>query len=135
MIHIDIHTISHFLGGLVSSFVVFPDKPVLSFFISNLLHLVSELHEVKIDPYSKQQLETYQNNLGDIIAYLLGWILGFILINKVKIKISKPVYYILLVLFILGFIKEFLREFLIRKGYGKQLRDTKSNLYKLLSVV
>jgi hypothetical protein len=115
---IDIWTFGHFIGGFVSSFIIFPKKPVLSFTVSNLLHLFLELNEEYIDPLTQNKINSYKNSGGDIIAYFIGWFLGFILINKLKIKINNTIYIILLISYIIGCTSEYIREVLIRHGYS-----------------
>jgi hypothetical protein len=127
-------TFGHFIGGFVSSFIIFPKKPVLSFTVSNLLHLFLELNEEYIDPLTQNKINSYKNSGGDIIAYFIGWFLGFILINKLKIKINNTVYTIFLISYIIGCTSEYLREVLIRHGFsnGNGFFDISDSVFKLV---
>ena len=110
----DIFTLGHLLGGVFSSIVIFPNNPIISFILSNLIHLLSELNEVYIDPITKKELGNFKNHIGDIIAFFIGWILGYCLIQKYKIP-KKYVIILSIILFI-GFLYEFVREIYIRNG-------------------
>ena len=105
---VDIHTVGHFIGGVISRLVIFPNNIRLSFIISNIGHLIIELLE-KNKNSNGIIVETSINHLGDILFFLLGWIIA----NYYYIKLPNNIYYILLIVLLIICSKEILREFYI----------------------
>jgi hypothetical protein len=66
----------HFLMGILCRFIVFPKRPCMSLFLSNLAHGFGEVAEHKLNPYTGEVLEIWQNNVTDVVLFLVGWLLG-----------------------------------------------------------
>jgi len=107
--YFDKDTIGHFCGGvLFYTMLQYSNVPVtLNFVIANGIHYMIEKTERSVAPNGRV-LETYENHIGDIIAFLLGWIVGFALRSEryVNHKIA-PVLWIIL---IYNYSAEILRE-------------------------
>lgn len=107
--YIDYHTIQHFLFGFICYLLFANTKMPFSynFVISNGFHFLLEILENNKKP-NGEILETTKNHIGDIIGFLLGWILAFRLkIDKHTPKIIIPGLWVLL---IYAIIHEFGRE-------------------------
>lgn len=105
---IDIYTIGHFLGGLLTRLVIFPNNKWISFIIGNIVHTFVECLEHKYNPYTNKQLETVYNNISDIFFYITGWIVADIYYDKLKVSGIYYIYCLTILLFTL--LIEFLRE-------------------------
>ncbi|MBM3453907.1 MAG: hypothetical protein FJX80_02035 [Bacteroidetes bacterium] len=107
--YFDKDTIGHFCGGVLSyTMLQYSNVPVtLNFVIANGIHYMIEKTERSVAPNGRV-LGTYENHIGDIIAFLLGWIVGFALRSEryVNHKIA-PVLWIIL---IYNYSAEILRE-------------------------
>ena len=107
--YVDAHTIGHFCGGVLSyTMIQYSNVPLgYNFIIANGIHYMIEKTERSVAPNGRV-LETTENHIGDIIAFLLGWIIGYALQMEryVTSKIA-PVLWILLLFFTA---LEFLRE-------------------------
>ena len=106
----DFWTVIHFMWGIIFTSVLSPSRPILSAVIANVVHLLMELVENNHDG-KKNLLESDVNHIGDIIAFLLGSILGSIYGTK---YFSQPgteiARYVLLSICIIAFIQEVGRE-------------------------
>jgi hypothetical protein len=107
--YFDKDTIGHFCGGVLS-YTIFQYSNVpatLNFVIANGIHYMIEKTERSVAPNGRV-LETYENHIGDIIAFLLGWIVGFALRSEryVNHKIASVLWIVL----IYNYSAEILRE-------------------------
>lgn len=77
--YFDKSTIGHFGGGVLSYSLLQNSKlPILvNFVFSNGIHYLIECNEKNVAPNGRV-LETYENHIGDIIVFLVGWILAFL---------------------------------------------------------
>ena len=69
--YVDIHTLGHLFGGILScSLIKYSNIPVLlNFVIANGFHYMIEKTEKSVAPNGRV-LETYENHVGDIVAFL-----------------------------------------------------------------
>lgn len=107
--YVDAHTIGHFCGGVLSYTMIQNSNVPLgyNFIIANGIHYMIEKTERSIAPNGRV-LETTENHIGDIIAFLLGWIIGYALrMERYVTRKIAPVLWIVLLFFTA---LEFLRE-------------------------
>lgn len=107
--YVDIFTLGHLCGGVLScSLITYSNIPVLlNFVISNGFHYMIEKMEKSVAPNGRV-LETYENHIGDIVAFFVGWMIAYVL-RFDRYVTSGNVSFLWIVL--LGFImKEILRE-------------------------
>ncbi len=107
--YVDICTLSHLLGGVLScSLLTYSKIPVLvNFGIANGIHYIIEKTEKSVAPNGRV-LETMENHIGDIIAFLLGWMIAYVLrIDRYITSGNALFLWIVLVGFI---VKEVIRE-------------------------
>ena len=107
--YVDYDTIGHLCWGILScSLITYSNIPVLlNFVIANGFHYMIEKTEKSVAPNGRV-LETYENHIGDIVAFLLGWMIAYVL-RFDRYVTSGNVSFLWIVL--LGFImKETLRE-------------------------
>ena len=107
--YVDIWTLSHLLGGVLScSLLTYSKIPVLvNFGIANGIHYIIEKTEKSVAPNGRV-LETIENHIGDIIAFLLGWMIAYVLrIDRYITSGNALFLWIVLVGFI---VKEVIRE-------------------------
>ena len=107
--YVDIHTLGHLFGGILScSLIKYSNIPVLlNFVIANGFHYMIEKTEKSVAPNGRV-LETYENHVGDIVAFFVGWMIAYVL-RFDRYVTSGNVSFLWIVL--LGFImKETLRE-------------------------
>ena len=104
---IDMFTVGHFIMGFISYIILDSIKITTSsnMLLSNGLHLFIELIEHNKTP-GGLIIETNKNHIGDIVGFLLGWLLSFIL----KIKVSIWMYPILWVFIIYVTFMDLYRE-------------------------
>ena len=104
---IDMFTVGHFIMGFISYIILDSIKITTSsnMLLSNGLHLFIELIEHNKTP-GGLIIETNKNHIGDIVGFLLGWLLSFIL----KIKVSIWMYPILWVFIIYVTFMDIYRE-------------------------
>ena len=100
---VDSWTLWHFVFGIISRYVLeeIGFSKGYNFFLSNGIHLLIEFIELR-------ERESLQNNIGDIVSFLLGWF----------IEIKFPIYlrpYIIYIFFV-TFLKEILREIFPRSS-------------------
>jgi len=107
--YVDKHTIGHFCGGVLSyTMLQYSNVLVtLNFIIANGIHYMIEKTERSVAP-NGQVLETYENHIGDIIAFLLGWIVGFAL--GLERYVNNKIAPVLWIILIYNFSAEILRE-------------------------
>jgi hypothetical protein len=104
---IDMFTLGHFMMGFISYTILDSIKITTSsnMLLSNGLHLCIEMLEHNKTP-GGLIIETNKNHIGDIVGFLLGWLISFIL----KIKVSIWMYPILWVFIIYVTFMEIYRE-------------------------
>lgn len=109
---VDIHTIPHFIGGILSRIVIFPNDRIESFIIGFILHLFVELIEHNYTPSGKK-IQSKINHIFDLIFYLFGWLLADYIYVKYKITdINIYLYISLSIILGFGYIFEIMREIL-----------------------
>ena len=96
----DISSFYHFgMGTITYVLLTKANIPlVYNFLLSNGFHLFIELIENNKKP-NGEVLETSYNHIGDILLFLIGWLLGYLLqIQKYTPDVIVPFLWILLVL-------------------------------------
>jgi hypothetical protein len=107
--YVDIDTLGHLFGGILScSLITYSNIPVLlNFVIANGFHYMIEKTEKSVAPNGRV-LESYENHVGDIVAFFVGWMIAYVL-RFDRYVTSGNVSFLWIVL--LGFImKETLKE-------------------------
>jgi len=107
--YVDYDTIGHLCWGVLScSLLTYSKIPVLANFgIANGIHYIIEKTEKSVAPNGRV-LETMENHIGDIIAFLLGWMIAYVLrIDRYITSGNALFLWIVLVGFI---VKEVIRE-------------------------
>ena len=107
--YVDYDTIGHLCWGVLScSLLTYSKIPVLANFgIANGFHYMIEKTEKSVAPNGRV-LETIENHIGDIIAFLLGWMIAYVLRIDRYITSGNALF---LWIVLLGFIvKEVIRE-------------------------
>ena len=107
--YVDYDTIGHLCWGVLScSLLTYSKIPVLvNFGIANGIHYMIEKIEKSVAP-NGCVLETMENHIGDIIAFLLGWMIAYVLRMDRYITSGNALFlWIVLVGFI---VKEVIRE-------------------------
>lgn len=107
--YVDNDTFGHLGGGVLSETLLeYSNIPIVyNFIIANGIHYMIERTEKSVAPNGRV-LETIENHLGDIIAFLLGWSIAYILRTSRYIN-SKNAPWLWAVLIFFTMI-EFLRE-------------------------
>jgi hypothetical protein len=103
----DRYSLDHFMVGFISNGLLKSIKMSSStnFIAANGLHLFIELLEKNESP-TKKQLESNKNHVGDIICFLLGWLLSY----HLNLNIPGILYPILWILLIYVTMHEIIRE-------------------------
>lgn len=107
--YVDYDTIGHLCWGVLScSLLTYSKIPVLvNFGIANGIHYIIEKTEKSVAPNGRV-LETMENHIGDILAFLLGWMIAYVLrIDRYITSGNALFLWIVLVGFI---VKEVIRE-------------------------
>lgn len=107
--YVDSHTIGHFCGGVLSYTILqYSNVPLgYNFIITNGIHYMIEKTEKSVAPNGRV-LETKENHIGDITAFLLGWVIAYALrMERYVTNKIAPVLWIVLLFFTA---LEFLRE-------------------------
>jgi len=107
--YVDYDTIGHLCWGVLScSLLTYSKIPVLANFgIANGFHYMIEKTEKSVAPNGRV-LETIENHIGDILAFLLGWMIAYVLrIDRYITSGNALFLWIVLVGFI---VKEVIRE-------------------------
>jgi hypothetical protein len=107
--YVDYDTIGHFCGGVLSytMFQYSNVPPTLNFLIANGIHYMIEKTERSVAPNGRV-LETMENHIGDIIAFLLGWMIGYAL--RMERYITNKIAPILWIVLLYNYSAEILRE-------------------------
>jgi len=107
--YVDYDTIGHFCGGVLSytMFQYSNVPPTLNFLITNGIHYMIEKTERSVAPNGRV-LETMENHIGDIIAFLLGWMIGYAL--RMERYITNKIAPILWIVLLYNYSAEILRE-------------------------
>lgn len=99
--YVDKDTIGHFCGGVLSSVLLqYSHVPVAyNFILANGVHYMIERTEKSVAPNGRV-LETYENHIGDIIAFFVGWVIAYVLRldRYVTSKIAPVLWVVLLFL-------------------------------------
>jgi hypothetical protein len=107
--YVDIHTFGHLGGGILSCVLLqYSNVPIVTnFILANGIHYCSERNEKSVAP-NGSVLETNENHIGDIIAFLLGWIVAYVLRLEryVTSKIAPILWFVLLFFTALEFLRE-----------------------------
>jgi len=76
--YVDKYTFGHLGGGVLSGTLLeYSNVPIVyNFIIANGIHYMIERTEHSVAPNGRV-LETIENHLGDIIAFLLGWSIAY----------------------------------------------------------
>ena len=105
---VDIYSIGHFIGGILSRLVIFPSNKWLSFSVGTAIHILIEIIEKKFNPILNKTLETGINNIFDIIFFLIGWFIADYNYEKYKLKGIYYIYFSIVLYF--GILIEVFRE-------------------------
>lgn len=105
---IDIYSLGHLFGGVLSRLVIFPNNKWIGFTIGLILHVLVEFLEHEYNPITGKVLETKINKIFDVIFYLIGWFIADYFYDK--LKLNGVYYYYGLVVLTFGIAIELLRE-------------------------
>jgi hypothetical protein len=107
--YVDAHTIGHFCGGVLSyTMIQYSNVPLgYNFIIANGIHYMIEKTERSVAPNGRV-LETKENHIGDITAFLLGWIIGYAL--RMDRYVTSKIAPVLWIVLIYNYSAEILRE-------------------------
>ena len=103
----DRYSLDHFMAGFISNVLLksINMSSSTNFIAANGFHLFIELLEKNESP-RKKQLESNKNHVGDIICFLLGWLLSY----HLNLNIPGILYPILWILLIYVTMHEIIRE-------------------------
>lgn len=107
--YVDKDMIGHFCGGVLSSVLLqYSHVPVAyNFILANGIHYLIERNEKSVAPNGRV-LETYENHIGDIIAFFVGWMIAYVLrLDRYVTSKIAPILWVVLLFFTA---LEFLRE-------------------------
>jgi hypothetical protein len=107
--YVDKDTIGHFCGGVLSYVLLqYSHVPVAyNFILANGIHYLIERNEKSVAPNGRV-LETYENHIGDIIAFFVGWMIAYVLrLDRYVTSKIAPILWVVLLFFTA---LEFLRE-------------------------
>ena len=107
--YVDKHTIGHFCGGVLSSVLLqYSHVPVVyNFILANGIHYLIERNEKSVAPNGRV-LETYENHIGDIIAFFVGWVVAYVL--RLDRYVNNKIAPVLWIVLIYNYSAEILRE-------------------------
>jgi hypothetical protein len=107
--YVDAHTIGHFLGGMLSyTMIQYSNVPLgYNFIIANGIHYMIERTERSVAPNGRV-LETTENHIGDITAFLLGWVIAYAL--RMERYVTSKIAPVLWIVLIYNYSAEILRE-------------------------
>jgi hypothetical protein len=107
--YVDKDTIGHFCGGVLSyTMLQYSNVQVAyNFILSNGIHYLIERNEKSVAPNGRV-LETYENHIGDIIAFFVGWMIGYFL--RLDRYVTSKIAPILWIVLIYNYSAEILRE-------------------------
>ena len=107
--YVDKDTIGHFCGGVLSSVLLqYSHVPVAyNFILANGIHYMIERTEKSVAPNGRV-LETYKNHIGDIIAFFVGWVIGYAL--RLDRYVTSKIAPVLWIVLIYNYSAEILRE-------------------------
>ena len=107
--YVDKDTIGHFCGGVLSSVLLqYSHVPVAyNFILANGVHYMIERTEKSVAPNGRV-LETYKNHIGDIIAFFVGWVIGYAL--RLDRYVTSKIAPVLWIVLIYNYSAEILRE-------------------------
>jgi hypothetical protein len=107
--YLDKDTIGHFLGGMLSyTMIQYSNIPTtINFIIANGIHYMIEKTERSVAPNGRV-LETKENHIGDITAFLLGWVIAYAL--RMERYVTSKIAPVLWIVLIYNYSAEILRE-------------------------
>ena len=107
--YVDKDTIGHFCGGVLSSVLLqYSHVPVAyNFILANGVHYMIERTEKSVAPNGRV-LETIENHIGDIIAFFVGWVIGYAL--RLDRYVNNKIAPVLWIVLIYNYSAEILRE-------------------------
>ncbi len=107
--YVDAHTIGHFCGGVLSyTMIQYSNVPLgYNFIIANGIHYMIEKTERSVAPNGRV-LETKENHIGDITAFLLGWLIAYAL--RMDRYVTSKIAPVLWIVLIYNYSAEILRE-------------------------
>ena len=107
--YVDAHTIGHFCGGVLSyTMIQYSNVPLgYNFIIANGIHYMIEKTERSVAPNGRV-LETTENHIGDITAFLLGWVIAYAL--RMERYVTSKIAPVLWIVLIYNYSAEILRE-------------------------
>ena len=107
--YVDKDTIGHFCGGVLSCILLqYSNVPVAyNFILANGVHYMIERTEKSVAPNGRV-LETYKNHIGDIIAFFVGWVIGYAL--RLDRYVTSKIAPVLWIVLIYNYSAEILRE-------------------------
>jgi hypothetical protein len=107
--YVDKDTIGHFCGGVLSSVLLqYSHVPVAyNFILANGVHYMIERTEKSVAPNGRV-LETYENHIGDIIAFFVGWVIAYVL--RLDRYVTSKIAPVLWIVLIYNYSAEILRE-------------------------
>ena len=99
--YVDKDMIGHFCGGVLSSVLLqYSHVPVAyNFILANGIHYLIERNEKSVAPNGRV-LETYENHIGDIIAFFVGWMIAYVLrLDRYVTSKIAPILWVVLLFF------------------------------------
>lgn len=106
---VDIFTLGHFCGGALSSLLLeYINVPVAyNFILANGIHYIMEKLEKYVAPNGRV-LETKKNQIIDIIAFFVGWVVAYVL--RLHQYLNRRISGFLWIILLFGTALEILRE-------------------------
>jgi hypothetical protein len=107
--YVDKDTIGHFCGGVLSCILLqYSNVPLAyNFILTNGIHFMIERTENSVAPNGRV-LETYENHIGDIIAFFVGWVVAYVL--RLDRYVNNKIAPVLWIVLIYNYSAEILRE-------------------------
>jgi hypothetical protein len=107
--YFDKDTLGHFCGGVLSyTMIQYSNVPLgYNFIIANGIHYMIEKTERSVAPNGRV-LETKENHIGDITAFLLGWLIAYAL--RMERYVTSKIAPVLWIVLIYNYSAEILRE-------------------------
>ena len=121
--YFDKWTLGHLFGGILScSLIQYSNIPVaINFTIANGIHYLIEKIEKSVAP-DGSVLETFENHIGDIISFFIGWMIAYYyrMDRYITSKIAPILWFALLLSTALEILREiFPYESLVGGAYTK----------------
>ena len=87
--YFDIFSIFHFIGGFLTTLVIYPDDRRVALILANCIHFITECSELSECSHNGNVSKIMDDHISDILLFLIGSIIAVFAWDKIYEKFEN----------------------------------------------